>query len=91
MKAKYVFYLFLSTVLGIVLSFIVHGAIEMFYLDRLQDSGREIVWHGGCALPAWLQIGLVLAGAVFGFFIGRRWWRKIYIEHKWKGVFARFK
>ena len=60
------------------MSFLVHGLIEMLYLKIADDRDIVVTWTRSCALPAYLQIGLVLAGAVGGFFLGLYWWKKIY-------------
>lgn len=73
-------YLSSSTVLGIFLSFIAHASIEMGFLKWAQSRGLVVIFYGGCALPPLLQITLFLAGAAGGFFLGRIWWQKIYVE-----------
>jgi len=75
---KKIIYLGLATILGLLLSFILHAGIESIYLKY----AKNITWHHGCALPYWLQIGLVLAGLIGGYFLGRFWWRLVYIENK---------
>lgn len=81
--AKHVIYLIASTLLGIMLSLIVHIISETLYLNWAVGAGRHITWFGGCALHPAIQIGLTLLGAAGGFFIGRLWWRLVYIEHIW--------
>ena len=85
MKSKRIVYLISSALLGIILSLLVHAGIEFMYLDWARDAGRNIVWHGGCALPVVIQIPLLLIGALGGFMLGRFWWLKVYIEHAWRG------
>ncbi len=77
-KLKKVVYVLLAVFLGILLSFIIHGLIEMLYLKIAADRGIAVTWTFSCALPAFLQIGLVLAGIIGGFFLGLYWWKKIY-------------
>ncbi|MFH1509204.1 MAG: hypothetical protein ABIE68_03505 [bacterium] len=82
-KAKHVIYLIASTFLGIILSFFVHAVVEMWYLNYLSDNSFEVIWHGGCALPYYLQIIILLAGAIGGFFLGKAWWKLVYLTpHK---------
>ncbi len=87
-KFKHTIYLIASTILGILLSFIAHAIIEISYINYALTRGIIIVNHGVfghayCALPAWLQIGLLLLGIIGGFWLGQFWWRKIYIEKIW--------
>jgi len=82
-RPKHLVYLIASTILGILLSFLAHAAIETYYLSLAQRLGANVIWYGGCALPPVLQIGLLLAGGLGGFYLGRFWWRKVYIERVW--------
>ncbi len=77
------FYVLLSTILGILLSFILHAGIEVLYI-RYSDNinWNSIFGKGACALPIWLQVGLLVIGAGGGFFLGFFWWRLVYIEKK---------
>ena len=77
-------YLTASTILGILLSFIAHAVIEMKYLSLAEGQGRVVTFYGGCALPPALQTGLLVLGAVGGFFLGRLWWRMVYIDRVWE-------
>ena len=75
-------YLFATTILGLLLSFIIHGLLEMFYLS----SDRAITWNSylgkSCALPLWLQIGLLVVGIAGGLYVGTRWYKIVYIEKR---------
>jgi hypothetical protein len=82
-RPKHVVYLIAATILGILLSLFAHAAIEALYLSLAQPLGYNIIWYGGCALPPVLQISLLLVGGLTGFFMGRFWWRKVYIERVW--------
>jgi len=82
-KAKKAVYLFLTTVLGLFLSLIVHAAIEIGYISWALNRGRTVPFYGNCALPPVLQASLWISGGVGGFFLGRYWWRKIYVERVW--------
>jgi hypothetical protein len=83
MKTKKIIYLIATTFLGILLSLIIHGLLEILYLKILIDRGSQINWTSyfgfkSCALPIYLQIGLLLVGVIGGFFLGIFWWRKVY-------------
>jgi hypothetical protein len=82
-KIKEMTYLTASTLLGIFLSFIAHAFIEMAYMRNILDQGKLVKFYGGCALPPSLQISLFVVGVLGGFFLGRFWWRKVYIERVW--------
>ena len=84
MKFKKAVYLLSTTILGIILSFIAHAFIEIGYLNWAESHGLTVSFYNGCALLPILQITLFLFGAVGGFFLGRFWWRKIYVERAWK-------
>jgi hypothetical protein len=76
-------YLCATTFLGVMLSFITHAIIEISYLRALARAGRLAVFYGGCALPPMLQTALLVLGIFGGFFLGRFWWRKLYVERVW--------
>jgi hypothetical protein len=82
-KFKKAVYLFATTIMGILLSFVIHAFIEINYLSWVENQGYAPVFYGHCALHPALQAGLLILGAVGGFFLGRFWWRKIYIERVW--------
>ncbi len=87
--AKHVIYLISTTVMGVLLSFLTHAGIETLYLQWAEQTGHVVTWYSGCALHPFIQVGLVLAGAVGGFFLGKMWWRMVYIDRVWaKGKFS---
>jgi hypothetical protein len=82
-------YLALTALLGVILSFGLHAAIEMIYLTLADKNHWIVKWSavigdGLCALPAWLQISLPILGAIGGFLVGRVWWRWVYIKGRWR-------
>jgi H+/Cl- antiporter ClcA len=82
-KLKKVIYLISSTILGLFLSYLAHAFIEINYLNWMDNRGEAVSFYGACALWPPLQIGLWLFGALGGFFLGRFWWRKLYVERFW--------
>lgn len=82
-KLKHAVYLLASIVLGLLLSIIAHAVIEISYLSWAQKQGITVIFYNGCALLPIIQIGFLLLGAIGGFFLGRFWWRLVYIEKIW--------
>lgn len=83
-RLKRVAYLFCSVILGVLLSLIAHALIEMSYLSWAGKQNLAVTFYNGCVLLPVFQIALVLSGAVGGFFLGRFWWRIVYIERFWE-------
>jgi uncharacterized protein YneF (UPF0154 family) len=81
---KKIIYIVLNVILGLLLGFLVHVFIEIKYLEWAASTGYYVVWQGNCALPLILQVGLLFLGAVGGFFSGKFWWKKVYIERFWE-------
>jgi len=79
-KLKKRVYLFTSTILGVFLSFIAHGLIEINYLRNAESQGQVVPFYGDCTLKPELQIALLVVGAVGGFLLGLFWWQKVYVE-----------
>ena len=88
-KIKKAVYLLSTMFLGLLLSFLVHAAIEINYLNWLASHGRAATFYGGCVLPPLLQAALWLAGIIGGCYLGQYWWRKVYIEHFWAKFFKK--
>ncbi|MBI2610113.1 hypothetical protein HYW53_02965 [Candidatus Giovannonibacteria bacterium] len=84
---KRTIYLIASTLLGLLLSFIAHAVIEIFYIKYALSNGIQLenqtaFGFGYCVLPLWLQALLLAAGLIGGYLLGRCWWRIVYIEHR---------
>jgi len=82
-KLKKIIYLTISMILGLLLSFIAHALIEMAYLTGNLNHNQLVKFYGGCALPPFIQLLLLLIGIGGGLFLGSFWWQKIYVERKW--------
>lgn len=83
-KFKKTVYLSASVVLGVMLSFLAHAIIEMIYLRLASSQDWPVSFHYGCALPLVLSYGLFIIGIIGGYFLGRYWWRWIYIDRVWE-------
>lgn len=89
-RLKKATYICASTILGVLLSFLVHAIIEMGYLSWAEKNNFAVTFYRGCALPIVLQILLIVGGVVGGFHLGRYWWRMVYVESRWGGVFRKY-
>jgi hypothetical protein len=81
MNLKKTIYIILAMILGVILSFIAHAVIEICYLSYSFYKGTSpepSSLTSQCYLPSALQVILVLAGLVGGYFLGRFWWQKVY-------------
>ena len=86
---KRIVYIVAWVVLGLLLSLITHGLIEISYINYSLSHGivlanQTAFGHGYCALPIWLQSLLLLTGVVGGFLAGKYFWRVIYIEKRYR-------
>ncbi len=79
---KKVIYIILFTFLGTLLQFLIHGLVETWYIGLLIGDFPQ--YSFGLSWPQWFIIHhiatviLFLAGALFGFWQGKLWWRRIY-------------
>ena len=83
MNLKKKIYIALTMILGLILSFILHGLIEIFYIDYFLNRGilpKPSALTSKCYLPSFLQVFLILAGLIGGYFLGQFWWKKVYGE-----------
>ena len=85
---KQIIYIAAFAFLGVLLQFLAHALIEIWYIGLLL---RDFPRYGlGFSWEKWVlihDVGTVIffvAGAAFGFWQGRYWWQKIYVEnHRW--------
>ena len=75
-------YLFLTMILGVLLTTIIHAGLEIWYISLLNENWEE--YSFGLAWPRLWQIHLgytiilLILGVVLGYYLGKRWWRIIY-------------
>jgi len=77
-NSKRAVYLTASTTLGIFLGVIFSELLEMKYLSLAPNP-----FNDGYTRLQLLQGIILILGAIWGFFVGKFWWRKIYIERVW--------
>lgn len=86
-QPKKAIYLFLTIVLGIILSFTLHGLIEIFYINYSFSKGTVLNPSSltpKCFLPTQFQIFLLLASLIGGYLLDRKWWQEVCPEKKLK-------
>ena len=79
---KRCFYILLFVIFGVVLQFIVHAIIEIWYIGLLSRDferyGLGLTWDQWVRIHHASAVILFLAGLGFGFWQGRFWWKKLY-------------
>ena len=87
MAIKKTFYIASFTFLGTLLQFIIHGLIEIWYINLLtgnfQKYGLGFSWQQWFLFHAAFTIILFFAGMAFGFWQGIHWWRVLYVEKRY--------
>ena len=83
-------YILSFSALGVLVQFLAHAAIEMWYIGLLLKDfpryGLGLAWEQWVMIHHVGTVVLFLGGAYVGYRQGRLWWRKIYEEHairKW--------
>ncbi|MAF20800.1 MAG: hypothetical protein CMI55_03915 [Parcubacteria group bacterium] len=79
-KKRFV-YISLCVLLGIIVSIIIHALIEIpvlkFFVNNLTWPQWYVIHYIGSVI-------LLALGVLAGYFIGKRWWRIVYIEKNYK-------
>ena len=78
-KIKNKIYLGASTILGVLLSFLVYAFCEFRYLDWVTKNDQSPDF----SYDYLFLILFLFLGVVGGFFLGKFWWRKLYVERVW--------
>jgi len=82
-------YIVLTTFLGILLGGVIIGSIERWTINNALSQGilpqsYFYIYEYGYISP-YLSIGILIFSAIFGFLLGHRWWKVVYIEKRhWK-------
>ncbi len=86
MKKKIYIILFVS--LGIILQFLIHALIEIWYIGLLISDFQK--YSLGFSWPQWFLIHYIgtavffIAGVIFGLWQGKFWWHKLYEKNRIK-------
>lgn len=81
-RAKKNIYIFLFIIFGILISFLIHAAIEIWYINLLILDFSK--YSFGLGWPQWYiihsigSIILFVGGSLFGYLHGRHWWKALY-------------
>ncbi|MEK7151043.1 MAG: hypothetical protein AAB783_02490 [Patescibacteria group bacterium] len=80
------FYLFCTSILGVLLATIIHALIEGWYITLLISDFD--IYSLGLSWPEWFVVHNIVAGTFWffgvlgGYWLGVRWWQIVYIEHR---------
>ncbi len=83
-KFKHAVYLIASAILGILINYLMLVAIQVILLQWILHSEKNIIFYSGYPPFLILICVFLIMGAIGGFFIGRYWWRIIYVEQRYK-------
>ena len=76
------FYTFSFIVLGVLLQQVIHAILEIWYIGLLVNNfatyGFGLSWHTWFTIHAVYSIVLFIAGAVWGYSMGKKFWPKLY-------------
>lgn len=79
---KKIIYTISFTFLGVLLQFLIHGLVEIWYIGLLISDfakyGLGFSWSQWFLIHYVGTVILFIAGALFGFWQGKFWWRRIY-------------
>ncbi len=81
MDVKKIIYYISGIFLGILLSFVAHGIIEIIYINQHLDEGfipKQGDTGHSCYLPPYLQIILPILGIIGGYLFASWGWRVVY-------------
>jgi len=86
MNTKKQIYIFLTMVLGVLLTTILHAVMEIFYIGLLAENFAKyslgLNWNAIYIIHYIFTIVLVALGIIGGYFLGQRWWQIVYIEKR---------
>ena len=82
-------YISLTIVLGILLSFLMHAAVEIPIINLLVDDfdtySLGLTWDQWFLAHHIFSYVLLVLGIYVGWRLGRRWWHLVYVKRKRPG------
>ena len=79
---KKLLYIISFTILGILLQFLIHAGLEIWYIGLLNKNfgvwGLGLNWTSWYTIHHIFTIMLLAAGIFFGFWQGQFWWKRLY-------------
>lgn len=81
------FYIFLTIILGFLLTVIFHVVLEVIFYNYLLAEKLPVITYytpiyGHSLLPFAVQLTLFNFGVISGCLLGFFWWRMVYVENK---------
>jgi hypothetical protein len=83
-ETKRIVYLISWMVLGMLFDFLVYIFIETKYLNWALSHNATLTAFTDKGIWPFLHFCLIIIGAIGGYFLGKVWWRKVYIERYWE-------
>jgi hypothetical protein len=80
-------------ILGVLLGFLAHAILEIWYIKLLVNDFSR--YGFGWSFDTWRDIhnyftsALLALGGITGFYLGRRYWRILYVERRYGKFFKR--
>ena len=85
---KKIIYLILFTILGVLLGFLVHAILEIWYIRLLLSNyeryGLGLTFDTWFTIHTYFSVITFVGGLLFGYFSGKKWWRVLYVEKKFR-------
>ena len=79
---KKTIYIILFTFLGILLGLVVHGLVELWYIDKLTTNFPKYSlshsWADWFFIHKVWSVVTLVGGIVFGYLQGKYWWKLVY-------------
>ena len=89
MNKKFI-YISLFVVLGILLQFILHAVLEIWYINLLTSNFAKyslgFTWDEWYVVHHVFTAILVILGIIFGYFTGNYSWKKVYKKRKQNAI-----
>jgi prepilin-type N-terminal cleavage/methylation domain-containing protein len=93
-KMKKKIYVFLSIILFILLSLVIHALVEIAAISLLAKNFQKyslgLNWEGWFIIHCIGAIVFFILAIITGYFVGRRWWNYIYVQKKYRPKWKKF-